>query len=251
MWSIVRKECKLMIRGKGNLFFLLVMPMLFMVLFGSVFAKNMAPDDPNGQMLVLNQIVPGYTVMFVFFIILTMLRSFLGERESGMLARIAAPPLRPLGYLAGMWIPAVLAVLVQCTVLLAFGHFVYKMHLGDPVALAALVICLAVCGTGLGLAISLWVRGENQGRALTMLIVMGGAALGGLWMPYDMMPAGAQLASHFTPQFWAQRALQDVMAHGAHLSGVLTSAAVLVGFGVAGLLLALLRFPRFLRSAVH
>jgi ABC-2 type transport system permease protein len=252
VWNVVRKECKLMVRGKGNFFFLIVMPMLFMVLFGSVFASSLAPANiPNGRMLVLQQIVPGYTVMFVFFIILTLLRSFLAEKESGMLARLGATPLKPLAYLAGMWIPAALAVLVQCFVLLSFGHFVYGVQLGDVAAVCLIVICLAMCATGLGLAISLWVRGENQGRGITMLITLGGAALGGLWVPVDLMPAGVRLASHFTPQFWAQQALQDVMAHGAHIPDVLSAAAVLLGFGAAGMLAALWRYPRFLRDAVH
>ncbi len=38
MWSIVRKELKLLLKGKGNFFFLIIMPILFIVLFGSVFS---------------------------------------------------------------------------------------------------------------------------------------------------------------------------------------------------------------------
>lgn len=383
MKSIIRKELKLLLKGKGNFFFLILMPMLFMVLFGSVFsgaangnlsvnyldqdqsavsqrfiqgvgkvdgfelkqdsasladqlqkiqegklnslvvipkgfgenvakgaaAKILLYHDPTdtattgpiqtvlaaianeyqtqhmSQVLVaagkspteaaqliqpsiqiqpiaetaqkgekltmITQVVPGYTVMFVFFILMSMMRSFIGEKESGMLARLRSTPMRPIMYLMGMWIPAILAVLVQCVVLLGFGHFAYDVKLGDLSAMAVIVLCLAICGTGIGLAVSLLIRGENQGRGITMLITLGGAAVGGVWMPSQLMPHFAQVIGYFTPQYWAQQGFQDVMLRGAHVGDVWQSLVILFAFGIAGLLVALLRFPKFLQSATN
>ncbi|GMA51927.1 hypothetical protein GCM10025857_32840 [Alicyclobacillus contaminans] len=383
MTSIVRKELKLLLKGKGNLFFLIIMPMLFMLLFGSAFsgadkakltvpyidedntpasqqlltamnhvkgfalqkqtdsvqdavhriqngtldallviphgfgsalgtghpatltlyrdptadtvtgpiasmvsgvanayqssymqqqlqAKGLSSQQvqqvlrpviqlqqvteqvaPGASVSMVQQVVPGYTVMFVFFIIMTMLRSFLGEQESGMLTRLRSTPLHPLTYLMGMWLPNILAVMVQCAVLLTFGHLVYGVALGDITAIAAIVICLAICGTGLGLAVSFLSRGENQGRGITMLISLGGAALGGVWVPMQMLPQALQTIGRCTPQYWAQQGFEDVMLRGWHVADVWQSLVVLLAFGVAGLVVALLRFPRFLRAAAH
>jgi ABC-2 type transport system permease protein len=386
MGSIIRKELKLLLKGKGNLFFLLIMPLLFIVLFGAVFSninnatltinyidqdqsaisrhfidslskvsgfsvKADATNSPtrsiqqikNGKLnsllvipkgfdasvtsagkppvvlpfytdpthstengpiesmlesvasryqqkhlsaalkangksatqiaqllqspiqiqpttevgnrqssgSALDTVVPGYTVMFVFFIIMNMVRSFLGEKESGMLARLQSTPMSPLSYLLGMWIPAIIAVLIQCTVLLSFGHIVYGLALGNIGLIAAIVLCLSICGTGIGLAISLMARGENQGRSISMLISLGGAALGGVWVPIDLMPKTLQTIGHLSPQYWAQQGFQDVMVHGSHFMGIWQPLAVLLAWGFAGLLVALLRFPRFFRSAVH
>jgi ABC-2 type transport system permease protein len=385
MWSIVRKELKLLLKGKGNFFFLIIMPILFIVLFGSVFsgasnstltvnyvdldqstvsrsflqavghvngfalkpAASSSVDDeiqkikdgkmdslvviPKGfgqaiasgqhqaniqfyrdvtantvsgpiesvlnavaneyqkqhianvltaagkspqqvheilqpsvliqeiqesgdngtKVSMLDQVVPGYTVMFVFFIIMSMMRSFLGEKESGMLARLRSTPMRPITYLLGMWVPAIIAVLIQCVILLGFGHFVYGVNLGDLSAISRIVLCLSICGTGIGLAVSMWIRGENQGRAITMLITLGGAALGGVWLPTQLMPHFAQVMGHFTPQYLAQQGFQDVMIRGAHIGDVWQTSAVLFAFGLAGLLAAFLRFPHFLRTATN
>lgn len=205
----------------------------------------------NSTITMTQQIVPGYTVMFVFFIILTMVRSFLGEKESGMLSRLRSTPMKPIGYLIGMWIPAVIAVLIQCTVLLGFGHFAYGLDLGDIKAIALIVLCLAISGTGIGLAVSFLVRGENQGRGITMLISLGGAAVAGLWVPYSLLPKVVQKIAHFFPQFWAQQSFQDVMVHGAHLGDVWQKLIFLLAFGVAGLIVALLRFNHFMRTATN
>ncbi|WP_067931801.1 ABC transporter permease [Alicyclobacillus kakegawensis] len=247
MRSIIRKELKLLFRSRGNLFFLVILPMLFIALFGSVFSGS-APA--GAQSAMLDQVVPGYTVMFVFFIILSMMRRFMSEKESGILARLMSTPLQPLTYLVGMWVPAIITVLIQCTVLLAFGHLVYHVHLGNLLAMAVIVLCLAICGTGIGLAVSLLARGENHGRGITMLITLGGAALGGLWVPESMLPHFARVLSHFTPQYWAQQGFQQVMAHGGHTADVVQSLAVLLAFGAAGLVVALWRFPRYLRVSI-
>ncbi|SDW27319.1 ABC-2 type transport system permease protein [Marininema mesophilum] len=206
--------------------------------------------EENGKVgSPMAQFVPGYTVMFVFYIMITMVRRFFRERESGMIARLRSTPMKPLNYLIGMWVPALIMVLIQCTVLLTFGHVVYDLNLGDSLAIAAIVFCLAICGTGLGLALSLFVRGENQGLAFTQLIALGGAVIGGLWFPFDLLPSFAQVIGRFTPQYWAQKGFQDVMIRGAHLGDVEQTLGFLLIIGVAGLLLALVQFNRFLRSA--
>ncbi len=200
---------------------------------------------------LVSQIVPGYTVMFVFFILITMVRRFFKEKESGMVARLRSTPMNPLTYLVGMWIPSLISVLIQCAVLLSFGHFAYHVKLGNPFTIIVLVVCLAICGTGIGLALSLLVRGENQGIGVTQILTLGGAALSGLWVPFDMLPKFAQTIGRFTPQYWADQGMVNAMVHSATLGGVWKSLVVLLAFGVAGLIVASLRFKAFLQSSVN
>jgi ABC-2 type transport system permease protein len=197
----------------------------------------------------VTQYVPGYTVMFVFFILITMVRTFIKDKESGMLARLRSTPLKPYQYLIGMWIPNILVVVIQCATLLTFGKVVYNLQLGDMSAIAAIVIGLAICATGIGLALSMLVKSENQGTAFTQIITMGGAVVGGLWFPYEMMPAFAQAIGKLSPQHWAQKGFQDVMVRSAHISDIWLTLAVLVAYGVIGLLIASLRFKSFLHSS--
>jgi ABC-2 type transport system permease protein len=197
----------------------------------------------------ITQYVPGYTVMFVFFVIISMIRRFIGDKESGMIARMRSTTIKPISYLAGIWLAYLAVALVQCAVLLSFGHWAYGMQLGDVAAVALLVFALALCGTGIGLALSMLVRSENQGVAFTQLITMGGAVLGGLWFPIDLMPSTMQTIGHFTPQFWAQKAFQDILVRGMHTGDILASLLVLAAVALAGLALALFRFKAFMRTA--
>lgn len=199
----------------------------------------------------IDQVVPGMTVMFVFFIMITMARRFFEEKKTGLLSRIRSTNVKPLQYLIGMWIPFVLTVLAQCVILLAFGHWVYGLELGDIAALGAIVLCLSIAGTGIGLGLSFVVPGEGAAMVITQVITMGGAMLGGLWMPSYLLPKAVQNVGHFLPQFWAQSSLQKIIAHGAHLGDIWGPALILLTFGFVGLLVAFLRLPGFLRSAAN
>lgn len=199
----------------------------------------------------VTRIVPGYTVMFVFFIILTMIQRFSKDKQRGMISRIQSTSLSPISYLLGMWIPNVIVVVVQCTVLFAFGYFVYDVHLGDLLAISMITICISLCGTGLGLAFSVLVSNENQGMVLSQVIAIGGSMIGGLWMPLEMMPRIMQIIGKFFPQYWAQKSLLDVMAHNAHFLDILPSLLVLFGIALLTLLVSLWRFPHYLKRAAN
>lgn len=197
------------------------------------------------------QYVPGYTVMFVFYIMISMVRRFFTEKESGLIARLRSTPMRSWEYLIGMWVPFLITVLIQSTVLLGFGHFVYGLYLGDIPSIILIVLSLAICGTGLGLALSFLVRGENQGLGVTQIFTLGGAVLAGLWFPFDLLPEFVQKIGKFTPQYWAQHGLQNVIIRGAHLGDIWMSIVVLLAFGIGGILIALWRYKAFMRNAIN
>jgi ABC-2 type transport system permease protein len=209
------------------------------------FKENSAQGD------AVTQYVPGFVVMFVFFIIITMVRGFFRDRESGMLARLRSTPMKPYQYLIGMWVPSILAVLVQCMVLLTFGKIVYNVNLGDLLAISLIVIGLAICATGIGLTICMLVKSENQGTAYTQIITMGGAIVAGLWFPFEIMPDFAQAIGKFTPQYWAQHGFQDVMIRGMNTADIGMTLLVLTAYGAAGLGVALLRYKRYLKSVTQ
>lgn len=217
------------------------------VLQSPIHVVNMKENAAKSN--AISQVVPGYTVMFVFFVIITMVRRFIKDKESGMLSRLRSTPMKAYEYLIGMWIPNIFIVLIQCAVLLGFGRLAYHLQLGDLLSIACIIIALSICTTGIGLALSMLVRSENQGVAFTQLITMGGAALGGLWVPFYLLPKFAQTIGHITPQYWAQQGFQKVMLHGAHLGSILPMLLVLLAFGAAGLIIAVLRFKRFMLSA--
>jgi|GEM_PF-413964 len=198
----------------------------------------------------VTQYVPGYTIMFVFFIMTTMINSFMRDKGNGMLSRLRSTPMRPIHYLIGMWIPNIVVVIIQCTVLLLFGKIAFGMHLGNLFALFTVVLILSICATGLGLMISMVASNENLGNAFVQIFTMGGAIIGGLWYPWDLLPEFARRIGIFLPHHWAQDSLQNIMIRGANVGDVWPGLLILLAYGLGGLAIALLRFKKFITSSV-
>lgn len=246
MSSITILELKKKIQDRGLLFWTIILPVLFTVLFISVLT---AGEEGEGRDAIVISIVPGYVVMFTFFIMITMCLSFLDDQHQGVTARIASTPISPLSYLLGKWMPYMFVIIVQIVILFVFGKLVYDIPLEQPLQLFILSVFLAFTVTGIGLAIAMIVKTGNMGIAITQVVALGGAILGGLWFPIDMVPAFIQTISRFLPQYWSHQAFQKAMTGTLSNTDFYVVILILCGFGVGGLIIALLRYPVFLKQA--
>ncbi|MCH5583871.1 ABC transporter permease [Shimazuella sp. AN120528] len=208
-------------------------------------------NETSSKINGITQIVPGYMIMFSFFIIMTMVTRFTTERDSGMVSRLQGTSISSWQYLLGMWLPNVFMVMFQCLVLLLFGHFVYGLVFGNFLLVLFIVISLSICGASIGIAVSMLIRSDQASKGITQLFTLGGSMLGGLWFPFDMLPSYVQAFGKMTPQYWAQHGLQEVMVHGAKISDIWPTFAVLLSIGFVGLIIAKLSYSTFLRRAVN
>ncbi|MBM7634572.1 ABC transporter permease [Geomicrobium sediminis] len=197
----------------------------------------------------ITHIVPGYAVMFTFFICISMVSSLLKDLRQGMISRLATSPKHPLHYLLGKWFAFIVVVMLQIVILLGFGWLVYDVQIGHLMAIFTLSLFLSMTATAIGLLISMAVRSENSGIAITQVLALGGAIVSGLWMPIEFMPNFVQQASVFFPQYWAHQAYLEVMASSGTLVNILPSLVILLVFTIICLAIALFLYPRFLRDA--
>lgn len=211
----------------------------------SIHAQEQQSEGVNA----ITQIVPGYAVMFSFFIIISMVNSFLKDKDHGMLVRLATTPMNKYEYLLGKWFTFIIIVFIQIWALLGFGYFVYDLYLGNLLAIAALSFALTLTTTGIGLAISLISSTENFGIIVTQVLALGGAMLGGLWVPLELMPDFMQTMALFVPQYWAQSGFQDIMLRESGVADIYVSILVLLGVAVVGLLFAAKYYNRYLKGA--
>lgn len=246
MRAVIRLELMKNIQDRGLVFWTLILPIIFTVLFISVFTSG---QEGVVKEKIIISIVPGYITMFVFFIMITMVDTFIKDLDNGMTARLASTPLSPYSYLLGKWIPYIFIVFTQIIILFLFGKIVYDIPMEQPVIIIILSGILAFTVTGLGLALAILVKTFNMGLAITQIISLGGALLSGLWVPIHMMPNFFQSISKFLPQFWAHQAYQDAMTGGLSRHELLSSATILFAFVIIGFIIAIFQYPYFLKRA--
>lgn len=205
--------------------------------YEKVFPTNFIERLPPGM---LQQAVPGYTVMFVFLVTGFMASWGVEEKRNGILRRLRSTPIHPIGLLSGKLLYGLVVSLVQIMVLFAVGALVFQLNLGKDLP-AFLLISVALAATVASLGVLTIALGYNAGAGLTApLVVL--AMLGGCLFSRDYLPPALRFLSNFTPHAWAMSAYQDLLVRGQGLIQVLPEAGVLLAFAVVFLGVAVWRF---------
>jgi ABC-type Na+ efflux pump permease subunit len=179
-------------------------------------------------------LVPSYTVMFAFFLVLSVGWLFVAERRQGTLLRLRAAPLTRTHILLGKMVPCLVVSLVQGFFLLGAGRVVFGMSWGaQPWLLVPVVVCTSLAAMGLALLVASAARTETQVAVYGTLLVLVLAGLSGCIMPRDLMPEAMQQLSLVTPHAWALEAYKQVLTTPApDTAAVGKDCLALAGFGL-------------------
>ncbi len=185
------------------------------------------------------QTIPGYTVMYVFFLVDYLSGAVRDEKRNGTFKRLLSMPVRPASLLGGKLLAAFVIGMLQVLVMFAIGAAVFGMNLGTQYfALFLLTAALVCAATAIGLAAAT-VPGLSSGL-VPMLIIA--ALLGGCMFPIDLMPPFLRTLSHLVPHSWALEGFLALIVRGQGLSAVLPQIGVLLAFAAGFFFLAVRRF---------
>ena len=185
-------------------------------------------------------LVPSYSVMFAFFLVLTAGWLFAAERRHNTLTRLRMAPISRLDILLGKLIPCMTVSVFQGAFLLLAGRAIFGMSLGaEPWYLLAVLICTSIAASGLAMLVAVLAKTEAQVAVYGTLVVLTLAGVSGSLMPRDLMPETMKQVSRVTPHAWALDAYSQLLANPEpNISTVVTGCGVLVLFGLGFLGLA-------------
>jgi ABC-type Na+ efflux pump permease subunit len=200
-------------------------------------------------------LVPAYTVMFAFFLVMNVGWVFVTERRQGTLKRLRASPITRGQLLLGKLLPYYLVSLGQGAFLLVAGRLVFGMRWGpddwplweQAAFLVPVVATTSLAAMGMALLVAAVARSEMQVALYGAVPVLVLALIGGCVLPREMMPEQAQQFSLLTPQGWALDAYRELLdadpKYTPNLTIVAEACGVLTAFGAlfTGLAWGLLR----------
>ncbi len=170
----------------------------------------------GGDDMLYTVLIPSYTVMFVFFLINIMARSFLQERDLGTLRRLRFAPISDPGLVAGKTLPFLLISLVQTGLLFVSGKLLFGMIWGPvPWMLIPVICATSLSATSLGLLVATIVRSDSQVSAYANIIVISMAGFSGCFMPRAWLPGPMQNGSLIFPHAWALMAYEQLLVKAA------------------------------------
>lgn len=202
------------------------------------------PPPKSMANIVYQVVVPSYTVLFTFFILHFMARSFISERDLGTLNRLRMAPVTRSGLMVGKTIPFLVISVVQSILLFIFGKILFGMSWGSqPWLLLPVIFGTSLSATSLGLLIAAVVRTDSQVSAYGNFLVLTMAGISGCFMPRDWLSPMMQQVGLVTPHAWALIAYNQVLnAATPDLHEIGRCCAVLLGFSLAFFAVALWRF---------
>jgi ABC-2 type transport system permease protein len=187
--------------------------------------------------------LPGMAIMFLLFIVQTLMRDIIAEREDGKLRRMMTTPLRPLelvgARLAGGWVMG-LAVLL---VMVALGTLIFRAYWGNFGSFLLLGAAASFWTAAFFGFFSALVRNRNQAGALGAPIILAFSLFGGSMMNPEAMPKAFRVVGVLTPNRWFIDGAAQVRAGEFPLLPLV----VLVG---SGILLTALAVPALRRKTV-
>jgi len=189
-------------------------------------------------------LVPSYTVMFSFFLVLTVGWLFVTERRQGTLKRLRAAPITRSQILLGKLLPCFVLSVGQAVLLLVAGRLLFGMRwgpdswsLGEQILyLFPVVVTTSLAAMGMALLVAALARTEIQVALYGAVPVLVLALIGGCVLPREMMPEQTQVFSLLTPHGWALDAYRELLDANAdaqpNLAIVGRACLVLAGFGL-------------------
>lgn len=191
----------------------------------------------------IDQSSPGMMAMFATFGMVGGAAVLVQERQAGTLRRLVVMPIRKSSIIIGKLLGILSTGIIQMLILILAGAFLFDVAWGNaPLALGLVVFAFALSITSLGMMMAALVRTAAQINAMSTLIVLSIAALGGAWWPLDIVPNWMQTIGRFSPISWAMDGFHDVITRGFGATAVLPEVGVLLVFTAVFLAVGIGRF---------
>ncbi|MDB5623848.1 MAG: transporter permease [Devosia sp.] len=179
-------------------------------------------------------------ILFLLFSAMQGAATLIEERSSGIVDRLAVGPAGTDVVVLGKFLFLTGQGLVQASLIFGLAILLYQVPvLAHGLAWLLTTLAAAVAAAGLGLAVAASCTSKQQAQTIATFLVLVCSAVGGSMVPRFMMPPWLQELGWFTPNAWAIEAYQGALWRGDGLAALAPSLGVLVGTGLAGVLLAL------------
>jgi ABC-2 type transport system permease protein len=231
-------EQRLFWRSRESAVFVFLFPILLFALLTAVY-NGRIDGRPASWVLLTGMIAYGAANTAFSGLAITLV----SRRELGILKRIRATPLPPAAYLTAVLVSIMIVYAIQVMSLFALGRLLKSTPW--PSNLLSLVLALALGAAtfaALGLAITGFIRSLEGSSAVLNVIVLPMAFLTGSFGPTEHYPEALRAIGDVLPLKPLLDLIQGIYLHGQQFWDFPSAVALLAGWGLFGMAVALRRF---------
>lgn len=232
-------ENKLFVRSLDGLFWTLLFPVFFILLFGLIYGQTIWDD-----IRAIDYLLPGIIIMalMVTSIVYTTV-AFVEDRARGIYRRLSLTPIGKHTIILAQMANRYLLIIAQTALLMIVGTLVFKINLNGHWLLVYLLISLgALCFLSIGMALTGFIKSSASANAIAMIVFFGLMFLGGIFFPVEVMPPVVKHVANALPSTHMADALRAVIIYDSGVGDIWVNVAVAAGWGLGAFLVALKTF---------
>lgn len=229
-------------RNPAATFFTVILPLIFLVLFTSIFGNGTLANGAQ----VSTVYVPGIlTLAIVSATAVNVAITMTTRRERGVLKRVRGTPIPPPVFILSQSLAGTVIAFVMTIIIATIGWALYGVSLQFE-TLPSLIISLivgAMAFAAIGLAMTTIISSEDAAPAVTNAVFLPLYFISGVFVPNDEVPDWVSTVGNLFPVSHLNQALQesfDPFADGA--AWPWNHWLVIAGWGAFGAVVALKRF---------
>jgi len=234
----LRFEQKIFWRSREAAVFIFIFPLLLYALLGSVYGEEIDGIPAEDVLLVGLFGYGAATTAFGGLAITLVIR-----RESGVLKRLRATPLPPPVYLTAVLLSTLTTFALQSVALLALGGFGFGASMPrNWLGFAGAIVLGVASFAGLGFGAASLIKSAEGVSAVVNVVILPMAFLSGSFGPTADFPAPLQAIADVLPLTYFLDIVYGIYLGGDSLFADPKALAIVVAWGLAGLIVALGRF---------
>jgi ABC-2 type transport system permease protein len=201
--------------------------------------------ESGRKMTAVQQSVPAWLIFGMFFVVIPIAGVLIQERNDGTLVRMLGFGVTPGAILGGKLAAFMALNWIQLLLMLLVGRWLVPWLGGDALYIdlhagwfALMVLATSAAAVGLALLIAARTRSFDHAAALGGGANVLLAAIAGIMVPRNLMPAGMQTVSEWSPMGWALDGMQIVFLGAPDATQMVPKAALLLAFAMLCLMLS-------------
>jgi ABC-2 type transport system permease protein len=237
-WHEVRTEQKLFWRNREAAFFTFFLPIIFFLVFGSIYGDSKISKEHIRAAPFLEAGMIGYGVASTAFAGLAI--TMVIRRESGVLKRIRATPLPPWTYLVAVLCSTFIVFLIEAALIIAIGRLLFSVAVPDlPFSFLVVLVIGAVAFAAMGLGLTGYVRSAEGSSAVVNFVYLPMAIISGTFFTPKGYPAFLRAIADVLPLTYYTKLTREVMVRHHHVWAESGSIAIVFLWGAVGLAAAI------------
>lgn len=192
------------------------------------------------------QIVPALCgVILTMTMVIFTASAIVRERERGNLELLITTPVTRGQLMAGKLLPYVVIGLIQTTLILLLGYWLFGVPIaGSLVDLYLGALLFIAASLSLGLFLSTVAQTQFQAMQMAIVTMLPSILMSGFMFPFEGMPAVAQGIAQVLPLTHFNEIIRGIVLRGAALTDMKPEVAKLLAFLAVMLTLSMLRFRK-------